>query len=127
MTYVYKDEHTFVRRAVDKNPSQSGFAKREHCQLLLTCKTLYFTAKPMFYGLTEFFFSTTESFDKFFAMDTVAGAERCLWTRNVVCENVQLHPILYEKESMLGVDVEDVVVIREDMDEYYEADCEDNF
>ncbi|KAK4940379.1 hypothetical protein LTR10_019485 [Elasticomyces elasticus] len=128
ITNMYKGRVMLVRRTAEKLLSQTEFAKHERCQILLTCKPLYFAAKPIMYSQVEFAFTTPESFDRFFNVDTSAGAERCLLTRHVVCENVQLHPFLYGKESLLGVNAqdEDVVVILDDIDECYEADCEDN-
>ena len=82
------------------------------------------------YALVEFAFKTPESFARFFTMDTVPGAERCFLTQHVLCENAQLHPVLFEKEreSLLGVNGagEGITVILNDIDDCYEANCEDN-
>ncbi|KAI1617130.1 hypothetical protein EDD36DRAFT_461990 [Exophiala viscosa] len=126
ITELYKDRLMLVRQTAEKTRSQPEFAKTERCQLLLTCKSLCTAARPMMYLLVEFAFQTPESFAKFFTMDTVDGAERCFLTRHVMCENVQLHPALYNMINILFVDVEDVAVILDDIDECYEADCEDN-
>lgn len=120
--HVYRGE-LLVVDGKEKDHTKTTFSKGEHCQLLLTCKTIHDAAKPIFYSQIKFCFRDLDGLNRFTTIKTGIDYQRVFLVQYADLAHLQLQPVFGEKHPFPNL--VHCGVIPTDIDDKYDGEWED--